>query len=98
MVKNGGVLSSIDPENGEVIHRTRIRNFSGDIFASPMAADNKIYIVNSPGRVAVVTAERQWETLQVNNLGEPAWATPAIVDGTILVRTETTLWAFRLSE
>jgi hypothetical protein len=60
-----------------------------------VGADGKVFIANAAGAVAVISATREWETLRVNDLRESIYATPAIVDGTILLRTERALWAFR---
>jgi outer membrane protein assembly factor BamB len=95
LVRNGGILSSVDPGTGRVIRQERVPEFEGTIFASPVAADGKIYILNSVGKVAVIAAGAEWQTLKVNALEEAGYATPALVDDWILVRTEHSLWAFR---
>ena len=61
-----------------------------------MAADGKLFVLNESGKLAVVEAGRDWRVLMVNDLGENCYATPAIVDGVIVVRSERELWAFRL--
>jgi hypothetical protein len=45
--------------------------------------------------VAVIRAGAEWELLEVNALDDGTKATPAIVDGTIYVRTYSALYAFR---
>ena len=50
--------------------------------------------MNESGKVAVVKAGREWELLAVNDLGEECYATPALAQGQILVRTKRSLWAF----
>jgi outer membrane protein assembly factor BamB len=95
LIKNGGILSSIDPETGQVIRQERVAGFAGNVFASPVAADGKVFLLNAAGKLAVVSAGREWQTLKVNELGDAAYATPAIVDNHILVRTEYSLWNFR---
>ncbi len=42
----------------------------------------------------VVDAKAEWEILAVNPLGDEVFATPAIADGKIYVRTKSTLYAF----
>ena len=95
LVRNGGILSSVDPKTGEVLRQERLPQFEGTIFTSPVAADGKIYIANASGKVAVVAAVPELQTLKINNLSEKCYATPALADGTILIRTEHSLWAFR---
>lgn len=95
LVRNGGILSSVDPGTGTILRQERLPDFVGNIFASPVAADGKIYIANEPGKVAVVSAGQAWLTLAVNDLHDHCYATPAIAAGTIIIRTERVLWAFR---
>ena len=95
LIKNGGILSSVDPATGQVIRQERVPGFEGNVLASPIAADGKVLLLNSAGKLAVIAAGREWQTLKVNELGEAGYATPALVDDQILVRTEHSLWAFR---
>lgn len=55
----------------------------GDYFASPLAADGKIYALNEDGEVTVVAAKPVFEVLSVNEMGERAMASPAVSDGQI---------------
>ena len=94
LVKNGGLLATIDPESGEILRQDRISGVEGSFFASPIAADGKLFLVNESGKLAVLEAGRDWHVLSVNDLADNCYATPAIVDGVILVRSEHHLWAF----
>ena len=94
-MKNGGLLASVDPESGEILGQDRIAGVEGNFFASPVAADGKLFLVNESGKLAVLQAGRDWHVLAVNNLAENCYATPAIADGVIVVRSEHDLWAFQ---
>lgn len=94
MVQNGGILSAIDPANGELVRQARLAGALGDYYASPVAAGGRIYLSSQEGKVTVVRAGRDWEILAVNDLGEDIFATPAIVDGSIFVRTSRALYRF----
>lgn len=63
-------------------------------YASPVAGDGKIYLVSEKGLVAVLPPDGSLEPLVVNDLGEACYATPALVDGRIYLRTVSTLYAF----
>ena len=95
LVKNGGLLTTVDPESGEILRQDRIPGVEGNIFASPVAADGKLFILNESGKLAVLQSGRDWRVLAVNDLSENCYATPAIADGVIVVRSERDLWAFR---
>ena len=94
MVKSGGIVTSMDPATGTVLKQGRATGALGEYFASPVAADGKIYAVNAEGKLAVLTAGAQWEVLQVNDLGDEVFATPAISGARLVVRTREWLYAF----
>jgi len=98
LVKNGGLLATVDPESGEILRQDRIPGIEGSIFASPVAVDGKLFILNESGKLAVLQAGRDWRVLAVNDLAENCYATPAIADGVIVVRSERDLWAFQNSD
>jgi outer membrane protein assembly factor BamB len=98
LVRDGGILTSIDPETGHVLRQERLPGVQGRIFASPVAAERKLYVLSEVGKMAVVKAGRNWDVLAVNDLNENCYATPALVEGMILVRSRHSLWAFRNKE
>lgn len=93
-VKNGGVLTCLDVESGERVYRTRTGG-RGTHYASPLIADGKLYTVAGDGRISVVTLGAKPDVLATNEMDDQVYATPAIVDGTIYVRTHSALYAFR---
>ena len=54
MINDGGIATSFRPETGEVIARGRIRGAVDSYYASPIAADGKLFFVSEMGKVAVV--------------------------------------------
>src|SRR5439155_6560649 len=95
LVKNGGLLTTVDPESGGRLRQDRSPGVEGNIFASPVAGDGKLFFLNESGKLAVLQAGRDWRVLAVNDLGANCYATPAIADGVIVVRSEHDLWAFQ---
>ena len=94
MINDGGIATSFRPDTGEVIARGRIRGGVDDYYASPVAADDKLFFVGASGKVAVVEPGGSFDVLAVNDLGSPSYATPAIGDNRIYIRTVDALWAF----
>jgi len=92
--KEGGILTALDAESGKVLKQGRMAGALDQYFASPVAADGKIYMVSESGHLVVVKAGADWEVLAVNDLDEPCYATPALVDGRVYVRTAGHLYAF----
>ena len=89
-----GIFTSLNPENGEVYKQARLTGALGRYWSSPIAADGRIFVVSEEGKVVVLRAVPEWEILAVNNLDEDAFATPAILDGRIYVRTRAALYCF----
>ncbi len=94
MVNDGGVLITFDPATGNVIKQGRLQGAIDKYFASPVAADDKVYLVSQGGAVSVLKAGGEWEILKVNNLDDECFATPAIADGKIYIRTRSALYCF----
>jgi outer membrane protein assembly factor BamB len=93
-VKDGGVLTALDPEHGTVIKQGRLRGAIDAYYSSPVAADGKLFFVSENGKVSVVTAGKDWDTVTVADMEEPCYATPAIDGGRIYLRTRSSLYCF----
>jgi outer membrane protein assembly factor BamB len=92
-VTNGGIVSILDESSGRLIYRGRLGP-GGLYYSSPVAAGDHIYFASGEGIVTVVKAGDKLDVVARNNLGEPIFATPAIVEGGIYVRTASHLYAF----
>ncbi len=93
-VKNGGIIAAIEPSTGEELQVGRTSEAMDDYYASLVAADGKIYMVSEAGKVTVLEASRPWKILAVSDLGEDCYATPAIGDGRIYIRTRKAMYSF----
>jgi hypothetical protein len=93
IVKEGGIVSSVDVATGKTMKQGRVRG-GGNYYASPVAGDGKLYLVNEAGVLSVVRAAGAWELLSSHDFAERTMATPAIVDGRIYIRTEKHLYCF----
>jgi len=89
---NNGRLTAYDAASGEMLYRARIGRTGGSYVASPVAADGKLYFADEDGMVHVVKAGPEYELLESNDMGEVIWATPAITDGVLVVRTLQHVW------
>ena len=93
-VKNGGIFTAMDAETGRMLKQGRLRGAIDPYSASPVAADGKIFTAGETGNVSVLKAGGEWETLAVNALEGGIFATPALSDGKIFVRTTEWLYCF----
>jgi outer membrane protein assembly factor BamB len=90
-----GILTALDAATGELLKRDRLGEGSPKVYASPVAADGKLFLGTLEGSLVVVRAAgRDWRTLSSVDLGDEIWATPAIVDDKLYVRTRSKLYGF----
>jgi outer membrane protein assembly factor BamB len=94
-VKSGGLFSCYDAKTGKVFYQDERLDADGDYYSSAVAVGEKIFLASQKGIVLVIKAGDTMEVLARNVLGEQIFATPAIVDGTLYLRTASGLLAFR---
>lgn len=92
-ISNGGIATAYDAKTGKILFRGRV-GAGGLYYASPIAAGDRIYFASGEGKVSVIAAGDKLEVLAVNDLEEPIFATPAVVDRNLYVRTTGHLYAF----
>ena len=96
MLNDTGVLTTLDASSGKLIAQRRLRGESSNYYASPVAGDGKVFIASHKGIVAVLNAGREQVLRSANALNEEIFATPAIADGKLYVRTVSALYCFGL--
>jgi outer membrane protein assembly factor BamB len=94
MINDSGILISFDPSTGKVLKQGRLHGAIDKYFSSPVAADDKVFLIGEGGQVSVLKANGDWDVLKVNELDDEVFATPAIADGRIYIRTRSALYAF----
>ena len=94
MLSDAGVLTTLDPSNAAVLKQGRLRGVADHYFSSPVAADGKVFIASQTGTVTVLKAGGAQEILAVNELDDECYATPAIADSRLYIRTRSALYCF----
>jgi outer membrane protein assembly factor BamB len=92
-VKDGGILTCLDAATGRPRKAGRVTGTT-NYYASPVAGDGKVYLLSQRGTLSVVTAESEWKVIHSAEFKEDVYATPAIVDGRIYLRTSGHLYCF----
>ena len=82
---NSGILTYIDAKSGEVKYTERLQPVP-NVYASPVAADGRVYITGREGTTAVLAAGPKLELLATNVLNDAIDASPALVDGDVFMR------------
>jgi outer membrane protein assembly factor BamB len=85
LVSDLGVASCLDARTGKVHWQERL---GGGFSASPLYADGKIYFQNEQGVTTVVRAGKKFESLATSTLNERTFASYAIADSVIYLRSE----------
>jgi outer membrane protein assembly factor BamB len=94
MVRDGGIITSLNAATGQLFKEGRTSAALGEYYASPVAAENKVFLASSEGKITVLKAAPEWEVLRVNDLGDEIHSTPALSGGRIYVRTHSLLYCF----
>ena len=87
-----GVLTCLDAKTGEEIYaRARLPGI-GNVYASPVAANGRIYITSLEGRTLVLTAGAEPEVLSINELEDNFSASAALVGKELFLRGDNFLY------
>jgi outer membrane protein assembly factor BamB len=91
-----GYASCLDAATGEEVYRERLEIGGGGdkIYASLVAADGKLYGVTRLDGTVVLDLSPEFKVLARNHLGDESVfnATPAIVEGRLLIRSDRALY------
>jgi outer membrane protein assembly factor BamB len=88
-----GFLLSHDAKTGvQVYGRQRISPEASGFTASPWAYNGKIFLLSEDGDTFVVQAGPEFKLLGKNVLNEMSLATPAVVDSSLIIRTQSKLY------
>lgn len=93
LVRNGGIATTLDAQTGKVLKQARLTGALEDYYASPIGVDGKVYIASEHGKVVVLRAAGDWEILAINDFDSDIYATPAISEGKMYIRTQNALYA-----
>lgn len=94
LVRNGGILASVDASNGKILFDERL-GAGGQYSASPVIANDHLYLLSNNGVLSVAKAAGQFELVHQHDLRERVFVTPALDRNTLYIRTDAALWAFR---
>ncbi|MFQ5415300.1 MAG: PQQ-binding-like beta-propeller repeat protein [Phycisphaerae bacterium] len=83
---NRAILSCFDAKHGKPYYtKQRLDGLRG-IYASPVGARDRVYIVGRNGKTAVIKRGTEFHVLATNTLDDDFSASPAIVDGELYLR------------
>jgi len=89
VMQDGGVLSCFDVHTGEDHYVERV---GGNYSASPLVAGDRLYFFSQEGKTTVLALGSKFEVLAENLLEGQIMASPGVVDGSMILRTDTALY------
>jgi outer membrane protein assembly factor BamB len=89
LFNDGGVATALDPKTGDVVWSDRI---GGNYSASPIYANNRIYVFSEEGKATVLAPGREFKKLAENKLDGGFMSSPAVTDNALILRTKTHLY------
>lgn len=92
--RRGGVLRVHDAATGDESYRKRLPG-GGTFWASPWASGGRVYCLDERGKTFVLAPGSEYELLGESELSGRFWSSPAIADGTLLLRSAERLYAIR---
>ena len=96
LIRDGGLMSSFDAKTGQPFYQQeRVKDALGSYYASPVAADGRIFVVSLTGKVSVIKAGGDHpEVVHQADFGERIATTPILLGEKLYLRTQTQLYAF----
>lgn len=82
---NSGILTRLDAASGAPSFTQRLEAVP-NVYASPVAADGRVYIAGREGATVVLKAGAAFEVLATNRLEDGFDASPAIAEGDLFLR------------
>ncbi len=83
VVSDSGIARCFDLHSGRSLWNERLK---GDYKSSPVAAEGRIYFLNTQGLCTVIAASEHFDKLAENQLDDETLASPAISDGRMYIR------------
>jgi outer membrane protein assembly factor BamB len=92
--ERAGQLTCYDAKTGKQHYKERLQG-ARSFTSSPWAADGKVYFVDGDAKTFVVQAGPEFKLLAKNEMDEMCWATPAVANGALFLRTVEQLYCIK---
>jgi outer membrane protein assembly factor BamB len=95
MVEETGVPHCYELATGKEIWEEQVKmgkRPEATTWSSMVHSDNKLYLINKSGNTHIFAASPKYELLAVNRLDDPTYASIAVCNGALFIRTNKFLW------
>lgn len=98
LVKNGGMVSCFNQSDGDPLYLQERLGEVGDYYASPVAAAGRILFCSQSGVLTIIKSGPDFEVVTRWDTGEMLFATPALTEDFIYLRTTNHLYGLQISD
>ncbi len=95
IVSDNGVASCLDARTGKVLWKERLK---GNFSASPLAAPERIYLLNEKGETTVLAPGKEFKKLAANSIDGRTQASLAVTNNAIYLRSARFLYRIEEAE
>lgn len=92
--RRSAIVRVHDRKTGNQIHRSRLDGGT-TFWASPWTDGKHVYLLDDAGTTFVLEAGGEYDPVATNRLPGQFWSTPAIAEGSIVIRSATSLFCIR---
>jgi outer membrane protein assembly factor BamB len=92
--QRGGLVTCYEAETGKRLYREHLSG-AQSFWASPWAADGKVYGLDQDGTTYVLAAGPEFRLVAENHLDDRFWASPAVGGGSLLLRGVANLYCIK---
>ena len=87
---DSGIVTCVDAATGKEHWRKRV---GGEFYSSPVWIEGRLYCISKYGQIVVLAASKKFKVLARMELDEKTFATPAVVNGVMYLRTQSRLYS-----
>jgi outer membrane protein assembly factor BamB len=89
LATSDGMVSCVDADSGKTLWK---KEFETGFYASPVIAGDRVFLMDRKGKMHIFAASGIFTSVNEPALGEASVATPALLDGTIIIRGDKNLF------
>ena len=89
--KKGGIFSCLELKTGKMVYQKRLK-VGGEYYACPIQIGNHIFLGAEEGTMLVLRVGREFEVVARNEFPEGIYATPAVSNNQLFLRTQSHLF------
>ncbi len=87
---DSGIVTCVDAATGNKHWRERV---GGEFYSSPIWIEGRLYCISKHSQIVVLAASRKFKVLARMELGEKTFATPAVANDVMYLRTQSRLYS-----